>query len=80
MSGTVHFREAAPVLHFQIMPGDNTGKRNRVLVELPLRFKLRLDDEVEQCANDDGELVMKLKCRRLRGEKTNVVTHAEPRA
>ena len=22
MQGTVHFREAAPILHFQIMPGD----------------------------------------------------------
>ena len=48
MQGTVHFREAAPILHFQIMPGDAAGTRHRTQVDLPLRLKLRLDGEIER--------------------------------
>ena len=48
MQGTVHFREAAPILHFQIMPGDAAGTRNRAQVDLPLRLKLLLDGEIER--------------------------------
>ena len=48
MSGTVHFNEAAPILHFQIMPGDCEGARNRTQVDLPLRFKLHIDSDTVQ--------------------------------